>query len=133
MRTETTAQRYLWLNRHAVVKGIQITSPSFICILKDSTPGAVWYENRNDNGVTPPALLKIVHRGGEFGPEHFLFYNQFKEKTNFRDILTHPRHFPIQLRWDFHYVIPTSHTIITTNNGNSTQVYNFDSEESKRF
>ncbi len=28
MCTETTAQRYLWLNRHAVVKGIQITSPS---------------------------------------------------------------------------------------------------------
>ncbi len=37
MRTETTAQRYLWLNRRAIVKGIQITSPSFICILKVST------------------------------------------------------------------------------------------------
>ncbi len=33
-RTETTAQRYLWLNRRAVVKGIQIASASFICILK---------------------------------------------------------------------------------------------------
>ncbi len=32
--TETTAQRYLWLNRRAVVKGIQIASLSFICILK---------------------------------------------------------------------------------------------------
>ncbi len=29
-RIETTAQRYLWLNRRAVVKGIQIASPSFI-------------------------------------------------------------------------------------------------------
>ncbi len=37
-RTETTAQRYLWLNRRAVVKGIQITSPSFIRILKSSLP-----------------------------------------------------------------------------------------------
>ncbi len=35
--TETTAQRYLWLNRRAVVKGIQIASPSFICILKVRT------------------------------------------------------------------------------------------------
>ncbi len=34
MRTETTAQRYLWLNCRAVVKVIQIASPSFICILK---------------------------------------------------------------------------------------------------
>ncbi len=34
MRTETTAQRYLWLNHRIVVKGVQITSPSFICILK---------------------------------------------------------------------------------------------------
>ncbi len=33
-RPETTAQRYLWLNHRAVVKGIQIASPSFICILK---------------------------------------------------------------------------------------------------
>ncbi len=32
--SETTAQRYLWLYRRAVVKGIQIVSPSFICILK---------------------------------------------------------------------------------------------------
>ncbi len=33
-RTEATAQCYLWLNRHPVVKGIQIASPPFICILK---------------------------------------------------------------------------------------------------
>ncbi len=37
-RTGTTAQCYLWLNHHAVVKGIQIASPSFICILK----GQAW-------------------------------------------------------------------------------------------
>ncbi len=48
-RTETTAQRYLWLNRHAVVKGIQITSPSFICILKEyNTPNSI---------VTMPVLI----------------------------------------------------------------------------
>ncbi len=34
LRTETTAQHYLWLNHHAVVIGIQIASPSFIYILK---------------------------------------------------------------------------------------------------
>ncbi len=32
--TETTTQRYLWLYRRAVVKGIQIFSPLFIRILK---------------------------------------------------------------------------------------------------
>ncbi len=36
-RTETTAQRYLWLYRRAVMKGIQIVSPSFIYILKDKS------------------------------------------------------------------------------------------------
>ncbi len=35
LRTETTAQCYLWLKRRAVVKGIQIAFQSFICILKD--------------------------------------------------------------------------------------------------
>ncbi len=34
--TETTAQRYLWLNSRAVVKGIQIASLSFIYIQKAS-------------------------------------------------------------------------------------------------
>ncbi len=34
LRTEITAQRHLWLNHSAVVKGIQIVSPLFICILK---------------------------------------------------------------------------------------------------
>ncbi len=29
-RTETTAQRYLWLYRHTVVKGILIVSPSYM-------------------------------------------------------------------------------------------------------
>ncbi len=47
-RTETTAQRYLWLNRHAVVKGIQIVSPLFICILKacESSVTSLWVVRR---------------------------------------------------------------------------------------
>ncbi len=35
-RTETTAQRYLWLYRCVVVKGIQIVSLSFIRMLKEA-------------------------------------------------------------------------------------------------
>ncbi len=37
---ETNAQRYLWLYCCAVVKGTQIVSPSFICILKGEIDGS---------------------------------------------------------------------------------------------
>ncbi len=43
LHTETTAQYYLWLYHHAIVKGIQIISPLFICILKGVDIGGYRY------------------------------------------------------------------------------------------
>ncbi len=51
LRTETTAQGYLWLNRRAAVKGIQTASPSFICIFKDVNGAIRWWTFPTDSAM----------------------------------------------------------------------------------
>ncbi len=75
--TEITAQRYLWLNRRAVVKGIQITSPSFICILKAKfTPTIFLLRTRKYESISIIRVQKFPSL-----TSYFYRYNTLKQKT----------------------------------------------------